>query len=127
MIVRDSDYLKLELTKLFAENGEGLAFLQQVTLDGLWYWDLDQPDNRWMSPKCWAALGYGLDEADHLSEEWQAHVFPEDLELSAANLEQHRADPLCPYDQVLRCHHRYHTCSLTDITISWACVYVYFT
>ena len=106
MIVQDSDYLKLELTKLFAENGEGLAFLQQVTLDGLWYWDLDQPDNRWMSPKCWAALGYGLDEADHLSEEWQAHVFPEDLELSAANLEQHRADPLCPYDQVLRCKHR---------------------
>ena len=22
------------------------------------------------------------------------------------------------------CHHRYHTCSLTDITIAWACVYV---
>tara|TARA_B100000470_G_scaffold217054_1_gene200931 strand:+ start:275 stop:433 length:159 start_codon:yes stop_codon:yes gene_type:complete len=32
-------------------------FIQESSLDGLWYWDLEEPEDEWMSPKFWTTLG----------------------------------------------------------------------
>ena len=51
-------------------------------------------------------LGYEPSVKAHLASEWQAVIFPEDLEVARANLEAHLANPDHPYDQIVRYQHK---------------------
>ena len=53
-------YLKSELYALVQSAPEIFDFLQSGTLDGMWYWDLDNPENEWMSPRFWEVFGLSL-------------------------------------------------------------------
>lgn len=99
-------YLKKELYELLNSNAEIFEFIQSGSLDGIWYWDLEQPENEWMSPKFWETLGYNPDDKDHLASEWQDIIFQEDLKLAIVNFEKHCSDPSHPYDQIVRYQHK---------------------
>lgn len=99
-------YLKKELYDLIKSDNEIFEFIQSGSLDGIWYWDLESPENEWMSPKFWETLGYNPDEKKHLTSEWQDIIFQEDLTVSTENLERHSADPDHPYDQIVRYKHK---------------------
>lgn len=99
-------YLKKELYDLIKSDNEIFEFIQSGSLDGIWYWDLENPENEWMSPKFWETLGYNPDEKKHLTSEWQDIIFQEDLTVSTENLERHSADPDHPYDQIVRYKHK---------------------
>lgn len=99
-------YLKAELDSRVATNPELFEFLYNATLDGIWYWDLEKPENEWMSPGFWKAFGYDPRTKSHLSSEWQDLIHPEDLELAQQNLRLHIADPSYRYDQIVRYRHR---------------------
>ncbi|MEM6796526.1 MAG: ATP-binding protein, partial [Acidobacteriota bacterium] len=77
-------------------------FLEASSLDGLWYWDLENPEHEWMSDRFWQTLGFDPDSRPHLASSWKDLIFPEDLRLAQANFEAHCADPEHPYDQVVR-------------------------
>lgn len=81
-------------------------FLHESSLDGLWYWDLEKPENQWMSPKYWKTLGYDPSKKKHLTHEWQDLIYPEDLKLALDNFNKHCKDPNHPYDQVVRYKHK---------------------
>ena len=98
-------YLKDELYTLFANDPKILDFLQTASLDGLWYWDLENPDNEWMSPEFWQLLGYKPEDKKHLASEWQDLIDPDDLNEALSNFHAHCADPNHPYDQVVRYQH----------------------
>ena len=102
----DSHYLKRELDELVQKDSSIFEFLQDGSLDGIWYWDLESPENEWMSPKFWQALGFDPSEKQHLVSEWQDLIFPEDLEAAVANFHAHCADSSHPYDQVVRYRHQ---------------------
>lgn len=103
---RPIHYLERELYQRVGVDHDLFDFLQEGSLDGIWYWDLDHREHEWMSPRFWEVLGYEPGEKEHLSSEWQAVIFPDDLEVALANLDAHLADPEHPYDQVVRYRHK---------------------
>lgn len=102
----EENYLKNELYNLIKTDPMIFEFIQSGSLDGIWYWDLEHPENEWMSPKFWETLGYDPDEKEHLASEWQNIIFLEDLKEAIENFEKHCADPNHPYDQIVRYHHK---------------------
>lgn len=80
-------------------------FLQRGSLDGVWYWDLEAPDNEWMSPEMWALLGIDPATKAHDPSEWQDLIFADDLAVALENFEKHCADPNHAYDQIVRYRH----------------------
>lgn len=99
------NYLHDELDQLIQRDSKTWEFLQRGSLDGVWYWDLENPENEWMSPEFWHTLGIDPSTRAHDPAEWQELVFPEDLKLSLENFEAHCADPSHPYDQIVRYRH----------------------
>lgn len=102
----EENYLKRELYQRLHQDDELVEFLQSGSLDGLWYWDLDNPEQEWMSPRFWETFGYDPATRAHLASEWQDMIHPDDLTLALENFHQHCADPGYPYDQIVRYRHR---------------------
>lgn len=98
-------YLKTELEHEMSVNPAMWQFVQEASLDGVWYWDLEQPDHEWMSPEFWKLFGIEPSGKTHDPAEWQDIINPDDLKVALVNFEQHCADPNHPYDQVVRYKH----------------------
>lgn len=98
-------YLKQELYELIRSDEDTFEFLQRVSLDGLWYWDLENPEHEWMNPAFWETLGIDPATMQHLASEWQHLINQEDLATALDNFHKHLADPDHPYDQVVRYRH----------------------
>ncbi|QIW09567.1 EAL domain-containing protein [Francisella sp. LA112445] len=101
-----SHYLKEELYELISKNHKVFDSLQQSSLDGLWYLDLENPENEWMNDKFWEILGHNPRDKKPLSSEWQDLIFPEDLQIAMENLEKHLKDPNYEYSQIVRYRHK---------------------
>lgn len=99
-------YLEKELYELVKRDERIFDFLQAGSLDGIWYWDMENPEHEWMSPAFWRILGYDPEAREHLAAEWQNLIHPEDLVAAQANVEQHLNDANVPYDQEVRYRHR---------------------
>lgn len=100
------NYLKKELYQLIKNEEFIFDFIQKSALDGLWFWDLDNPENEWMNPKFWITLGYDPETMPHKSSTWQSIINKADLELALDNFNKHCENPLHPYDQVVRYQHK---------------------
>ena len=97
----EKHYLEREFDELMTDP-DTVRFLDGGALDGLWYWDIENPEHEWMSPGFWRTLGFDPGERQHLAAEWQDLIFPEDRDEALANFERHLADPDHPYDQLVR-------------------------
>ena len=64
-------YLKEELYSLIKKDSSIFTFLQEGALDGLWFWDLLEPENEWMNAKFWTTLGYDPEKMPHKASAWQ--------------------------------------------------------
>ncbi|PIB34734.1 hypothetical protein BFP72_04585 [Reichenbachiella sp. 5M10] len=100
------NYLKRELYEQIKKEDLIFDFLQESSLDGLWFWDLEKPENEWMNGKFWTELGYNPKEMPHKATAWQDIINQEDLQLATDNFYKHVADPSHPYDQVVRYTHK---------------------
>lgn len=101
----DTHYLKSELDELVRSDPRIFEFLQKGSLDGLWYWDLEKPENEWMSPEMWRLFGVEPESKTHDPSEWQDIINQDDLALALDNFHKHCADPTHPYDQIVRYRH----------------------
>ncbi|WP_052501704.1 PAS domain-containing hybrid sensor histidine kinase/response regulator [Thiomicrospira microaerophila] len=99
-------YLKQQLYKELQQSPALFDFIQEAALDGLWFWDLENPEHEWMNPKFWQVLGYDPATKQHLASEWQHMINADDLKAATENFTKHLADPAYPYDQVVRYQHR---------------------
>ncbi|MFC5285392.1 PAS domain S-box protein [Pedobacter alpinus] len=103
----DKDYyLKEELYNLLKKDDKIFDFIQNVCLDGLWFWDLEKPENEWMNPVFWKTLGYNPDEMPHNPSAWQDIINKDDLKLAIDNFNKHLSDENHPYDQIVRYRHK---------------------
>jgi diguanylate cyclase (GGDEF)-like protein/PAS domain S-box-containing protein len=100
------NYLQKELYELIKRESSIFEFLQEGTLDGIWYWDLEKIENEWMSPRFWELFGYDPSEKQHLASEWQDIIDPDDLEIALENFNKHLENPDHPYDQIVRYTHK---------------------
>ncbi len=99
-------YLKKELYELVKHDERIFDFIQESSLDGLWYRDLEKPENEWMNNRFWTTLGYEPMEMPHLTNTWQEIIYQDDLKIALDNFEKHISNPDHPYDQVVRYHHK---------------------
>lgn len=102
----ENNYLKDELYQLVKDDPLIFDFIQDAFLDGIWYWDLEKPQNEWMSDRFWETFGYDPTTKKHLASEWQDMIIPEDLLLAQKNFEKHLKDSNHPYDQIVRYKHK---------------------
>lgn len=100
------NYLQNELEELLVKDLSLFNFIKDTALDGLWYWDLENPENEWMDERFWKLFGYEPDSKKHYVSEWQSMVHPEDLKIALENFNKHKEDPTFPYDQIVRYKHR---------------------
>jgi diguanylate cyclase (GGDEF)-like protein/PAS domain S-box-containing protein len=100
------NYLQKELYELIKSESSIFEFLQEGSLDGIWYWDLEKVENEWMSPRFWALFGYDPGEKQHLASEWQDMIDPDDLKVALENFNKHCENPDHPYDQIVRYIHK---------------------
>ncbi len=100
------NYLKKELYELIRTDETIFDFIQEGSLDGLWFWDLENPENEWMNEKFWTVLGYNPDEMPHKSSAWQSIINQDDLKNATETFIKHCHDPGHPYDQVVRYAHK---------------------
>ena len=100
------NYLQKELYELIQTDPSIFEFLQEGSLDGIWYWDLENIEQEWMSPRFWELLGYDPGEKQHLAKEWQDIVDPDDLLVALDNFNKHLENPDHPYDQIVRYIHK---------------------
>ncbi|EIM73352.1 multi-sensor hybrid histidine kinase [Nitritalea halalkaliphila LW7] len=98
-------YLQLELERLLQSDLKLFNFIQEFALDGLWFWDLENPEEEWMNDRFWEALGYDPRLMPAKSDSWKALIFPQDFEAVEQNLAAHLADPSAPFDQLVRYRH----------------------
>jgi PAS domain S-box-containing protein len=98
-------YLKEELYALVKEDAFIFDFIQESALDGLWYWDLTNPEEEWMNPRFWKTLGYDPEKMPHKVSAWQDIIFQDDLADVQESVTKHFADPNFPYDTVVRYKH----------------------
>jgi len=100
-------YLESELFNLQKLEGTAFNFIQEVTLAGLWYWDLQEgPGSRWANAKFWHTLGYESDSQVGLPDHWLAAIGPDDLAATAGYIDGCIADHSYSFDQVVRSYHR---------------------
>ena len=99
-------YLKNELYARIQSDESIFDFIQESSLDGLWYWDLETPENEWMNSRFWTVLGYNPDEMPHKSAAWQGIINQDDLKVAYDNFIRHCEDPGHPYDQIVRYTHK---------------------
>lgn len=102
---QEQHYLQTELEAALQRDTSIWEFLRSGSLDGVWYWDLENPEHEWMSPEFWRLFGIDPETKLHSPSEWQDLIFPEDGALALENFEKHLADPTHPYDQVVRYKH----------------------
>lgn len=103
---QDEHYLKRELYELVRTDPSIFEFLQNGTLDGLWYWDITDPSQEWMNPRFKELFGFEDHEVPNESSWWMEQIHPDDLPIALENYEKHRDDPNHPYDQVVRYAHK---------------------
>lgn len=101
-----SSYLKKELYELIKKDDKIFDFIQHSSLDGMWYWDLENPENEWMNERFWTVLGYNPNEMPHKSSAWQKIINQDDLKEALHNFTKHCEDPNHPYDQIVRYTHK---------------------
>ncbi|MFN2288157.1 MAG: PAS domain-containing protein, partial [Chromatocurvus sp.] len=99
-------YLKTELYHRIREDSGLFDFIQHTCLDGLWYWDLQHPENEWMNARFWEVLGYDPDDMPNSPESWQGIINQNDLAVTVENLNRHLKDAEHPFDQTVRYTHR---------------------
>lgn len=95
-------YLESELFEYLRTENHAFGFINDEVLDGLWFWDLDEPENEYLSPGFWKTLGFNHQEMPHKSSAWQELINPDDAALAQKLIAEHLENPHRPYRQILR-------------------------
>ncbi len=103
---KEENYLRKELYDLIQDNHVIFDFLQDDITDGLWFWDLENPENEWTNNKFWDVLGYDQDDIPKKYDSWKNTIFKEDLKKFYKNFTEHFKKPLKPFDQIIRAKHK---------------------
>lgn len=99
-------YLEEELYEEVKKSNGIFNWLQEGSLDGVWYWDVENPENEWYSDRFMTLLGYGPGEIPHSSEWWRQNIHPEDSRPAVDAAYAHFDDPSVEYDQIVRYPHK---------------------
>ena len=101
-----SNYLQTELSQFTQKDDTLFDFLLRSCKDGLWIWDVENPENEWMNVTFWKTLGYTPEEVAHVKKAWTQFIFVEDLPLVRALVHGNFNTPNFEYVQEIRYRHK---------------------
>jgi PAS domain S-box-containing protein len=104
--MKTKHYLEEELFLLIKKDNEVFDFIQDFALDGLWYWDLDNPDNEWMNKKFWITLGYEPGELPYSPSSWNKLVYEKDLNKINKLVTKYLKNPVGLFNSTVRYRHK---------------------
>jgi PAS domain S-box-containing protein len=99
-------YLEEDLKNQLSSDPHLFYLITEHSHDGLWYWDLENPEEEWFSPSFWETFGYDPQEKPAKSSAWQGMVDAEDYAKAEALIQEHLSNPEKPYRQTLGYRHR---------------------
>lgn len=99
-------YLKRELYEKLRTDPSVFEFLEQGSLDGVWYWDMEEPENEWLSPRFKELFGYADHEMADSPEWWQTHIHPDDLKMWLERFEAHERGETPIVEGIVRYPHK---------------------
>ncbi len=103
---QENYYLETELRSYFSTNPGLFQFIEQAASDGIWYWDLENPEEEWMNAQFWRTLGYDPNIMSHTPRSWQQLVHPDDLSPLLDDAEKALKDPLFKFERNVRYRHQ---------------------
>lgn len=84
-----------------------LDSVQERFFDGLWRWNIENPESEWANPQLLFILGYTpIQQFNTTNFNWQDLINLDDLKIASDNLKKHLLDPDYPYDQQIRFTHK---------------------
>lgn len=98
--------LKQELYNLIQSEATIFDFIQEHTLDGLLYWNMENLSEGWINDKFWTTLGYDPEEMADQPTAWRQLINPDDLELASINFKKHFENPEHSIEQIVRYTHK---------------------
>lgn len=104
--MKTKHYLEEELFLLIKKNNEVFDFIQDFALDGLWYWDLDNPESEWMNKKFWLTLGYEPGELPYSPSSWNKLVYEKDLNKINKQVNKYLKNPINLFNSTVRYRHK---------------------
>lgn len=105
-VSEDDHYLKKELYSRIAREPALFEWLQSGSLDGIWYLDLENPEEEWYSDEFKRLFGYEPHEVPNKSSWWMENIHQEALDEAMEAWQKHVSDPSFPYDQIVRYWHK---------------------
>jgi PAS domain S-box-containing protein len=99
-------YLEKELYDRITEGDQVFDFLQKSVLDGIWYLDLESPNNEYVSPEFFKVFGYDNAVFSENGKHWTSLIHPDDLKKSEKLMVAHFANPETPFEQIVRYQHK---------------------
>ena len=99
-------YLEKELYDRITEGDKVFDFLQKGVLDGIWYLDLENPNNQFISSGFFSVFGYENSDFSENGKHWTSLIHPVDLKKSEELMAAHFANPEIPFGQIVRCQHK---------------------
>ncbi|MCG8700434.1 MAG: PAS domain-containing protein, partial [Bacteroidales bacterium] len=88
-----SDRLKDELYELIKKDERVFSFIQEGSLDGIWYWDLKNPENEWYNVRFSRVLGYNPSELQDNYKAWKNIVYQEDIAVAKKKIQDYIQNP----------------------------------
>jgi len=98
-------YLEKELLQERISDLEFFHKVNQSSFDGIWFWNLENPEDEWMDEVFWKTLGYDPSDKKHSPNEWQTIIHPDDKAEALKLIEKHLKNPSIPYRQLIRYRH----------------------
>lgn len=98
--------MKKELYDLVASDPKIFDFIQEAALDGMWYWNLENTEEGWISDKFWEVLGFNPSNCPQTFEEWTALIHPDDFVISTEKFNKHLVDAQYSVNQLVRYTHK---------------------
>lgn len=99
-------YLEKELYDKITEGDQVFDFLQKSVLDGIWYIDLENPNNEFVSSYFFKVFGYENSDFSENGKHWTSLVHPDDLVKSQELMALHFVNPEIPFEQIVRYQHK---------------------
>lgn len=101
-----SHYLEQDFLKALQNDPSLLSIVGDSALDGLWFWDLEYPEEEWFSDSFWTSLGYDPQEMPAKFAVLEDLIPEEHFEKTRQLINLHLEHPDQPYKQTLPYIHK---------------------
>ncbi|TPN84474.1 PAS domain S-box protein [Aquimarina algicola] len=101
ILAKEGEYLKEEFYELIKKKNFIFNLIQDNELDGIWFWDLENPKNVWCNSKFWNTVGYHQESHSNCLPIWSNILTKKDYKFFRKQLHNPTKDSDFIYDHIV--------------------------